>query len=136
MKTNRKLFLNLPVKDLDRSVAFFRGLGFEFDPRFTDEKATCMLVGEDAYVMLLREPFFKEFLGRPMANAHEATECIVAFSAASKGEVDEIVGKALATGGSKALDPKDLGFMYSGSFYDPDGHYWEVVWMDPAALQQ
>lgn len=134
-KASRKLFLNLPVKDLDRSVAFFRGLGFDFNPQFTDKNATCMLVGEDAYVMLLVEPYFKEFLRRPVANAHTATECTVAFSVASRVEVDEVVGKALATGGTAAVETRDLGFMYSGSFYDPDGHHWEVVWMDPAALQ-
>jgi uncharacterized protein len=129
---NRKLFVNVAVEDLDRAVAFFAGLGFEFDPRFTDETATCMLIGEDAYAMLLVGDFTKKELADPTAQ----TEAILALSAESREEVDELVDKALATGGLPANDPMELGFMYGRSFQDPDGHQWEVFWMDPVAAEQ
>ena len=133
---SRKLFLNLAVADLDRSVAFYTGLGFSFDPRFTDETATCMLVGEDAYVMLLTRPRFEGFSKKPVADAASQIEAMIALSGESRDEVDAFADKALALGGSKAAEPSDLGFMYSRSFYDPDGHHWEIFWMDPAAAEQ
>ena len=138
MATNghRKLFVNLAVKDLDRSVDFFTKLGFSFDPRFTDETATCMLVGEDAYVMLLTESKFKEFTRKELADPAAQTEAILAMTAESREEVDALADKALEAGGSHAIEPMDLGFMYGRSFHDPDGHLWEVFWMDPAALEQ
>jgi uncharacterized protein len=132
----RKLFVNLAVRDLDRAVAFFTELGFEFDSRFTDETATCMLIGEDAYAMLLVEERFKDFTTKELADPRAQTEAILALSAESREEVDTLVEKALAAGGSPAGDPSDLGFMYSRSFQDPDGHHWEAFWMDPAALEQ
>lgn len=132
----RKLFVNLAVEDLDRSVAFFTALGFEFDPRFTDETGTCMPIGEDAYAMLLVRDRFRDFIKTELVDSRTHTEALLAVSAESRDEVDELVRKALDSGGSPALDPQDHGFMYGWSFYDPDGHHWEVFWMDPAALEQ
>jgi predicted lactoylglutathione lyase len=133
---NRKLFVNIAVADLDRAVEFFSGLGFEFDPRFTDETATCMLIGEDAYAMLLVRDRFQDFTQKPVADPTAQTEAILALSAESREEVDALTDKALATGGSLANEPMELGFMYGRSFQDPDGHQWEVFWMDPAAVEQ
>ena len=133
--TSRKIFVNLAVKDLQRTVAFFTELGFEFDPRFTDEQATCVIVSEDAYVMLLVDERFKDFTRKPIADSTTETEVIVALSAESREEVDELADKALRAGGSPANDPMEMGFMYGRSFHDPDGHLWELIWMDPAALE-
>jgi predicted lactoylglutathione lyase len=133
---NRKLFVNLAVKDLDATVAFFTALGFTFDERFTDETATCMLIGEDAYAMLLVESKFGEFAKKGIADADAATEAILAITADSREEVDDFVEKALASGGSPANDPYDLGWMYGKSFNDPDGHQWEIFWMDPVAAEK
>jgi predicted lactoylglutathione lyase len=132
----RMLFSNLAVKDLERSVEFFTGLGFTFDERFTDDTATAMVVNEQATVMLLTEAKFKEFTKKELADATKETEAIMAVSAVSKEDVDAFADKALASGGSPANEPMDMGFMYGRSFQDPDGHLWEVVWMDPAALEQ
>jgi predicted lactoylglutathione lyase len=133
---SRMMFVNLPVKDLDRSVDFFTKLGFSFDPRFTDETATQMIVGDDAFVMLLVEDRFKDFTRKQLVDATKQTEVIVAVSAESREEVDELADKALEAGASPANDPLDMGFMYGRSFDDPDGHLWEVVWMDPSAIEQ
>lgn len=137
MATNRsrKLFVNLPVRDLKKSIEFFTQLGFSFNPKFTDHTATCMILSEEAYVMLLTEARFKDFAKKQLSDARTATEGIFALSADSRAEVDELVKKAIAAGGTHALDPMDLGFMYGWSFYDLDGHHWEVFWMDPAAAQ-
>lgn len=132
---SRKLFLNLPVRDLARSIDFFKKLGFEFNPRFTDETATCMLVGEDAYVMLLVESRFREFMKNQICDTRTHTEGLFAFSVESREEVDAIVKTAVEAGGKVAFDPQDHGFMYQWAFYDLDGHHWEVFWMDPAAVQ-
>ena len=129
----RLTFVNLPVSDLDRSVAFFSGLGFEFNAQFTDERATCMVVSDQAFVMLLVEPFFSTFTRKRVADANEQIETILGVSATSRDEVDELVDRALALGGTAANEPQDEGFMYGRSFYDPDGHAWEVIWMDVAA---
>lgn len=128
----RKIFVNLPVRDLQKSVAFFTALGFTFNPKFTDDNATCMIVSEEAFVMLLVQPFFKTFTHRELCD-EKHSEAIFALSCESRAEVDELVKKAIAGGGSHALEPKDHGFMYNWSFYDLDGHHWEVIWMDPAA---
>jgi uncharacterized protein len=138
MGTNgsRKIFVNLAVKDLDRSVGFFEELGFSFDPQFTDETATCMIVSDDAFVMLLVEDRFKDFTSKELADPTSATEAIMALSADSREQVDELADKALAAGGSPAVDPIEMDFMYSRSFNDPDGHHWELVWMDPSASGQ
>ena len=130
----RKLFVNIPVGDLQRSIDFFESLGFTFNTQFTDATATCMLVGEDAYFMLLTREKFRDFSKRPTADATRTTNALYAFSVDSRAEVDEIVDKALAAGGARALDTQDHGFMYQSSFFDLDGHHWEVFWMDPAAV--
>jgi predicted lactoylglutathione lyase len=130
---SRMIFVNLPVQDLDRSVAFFRGLGFTFNEQFTDRNATCMEVSDQACVMLLVRPFFATFTTKDVADAAASTEAILAVSARSREEVDTLVDRALELGGAVAKQPSDDGFMYGRSFYDPDGHAWEVMWMDPAA---
>jgi predicted lactoylglutathione lyase len=131
----RKMFVNLPVRDLQRSMAFFSTLGFTFNPRFTDEKAACMVVSEDAYVMLLTEPFFKTFTPRRLCNTAKDIEGLFALSCQSKVEVDKMVRTAVAAGGRYAMDKQDHGFMYGWSFYDLDGHHWEVIWMDSTTVQ-
>jgi len=131
---SRLTFVNLPVSELARSTRFFRSLGFEFDAHFTDEHATCMVVSDQAFVMLLVEPFFATFTRKRVADAASETETILGVSAESRDEVDVLVDRALALGGAEAGAPHDEGFMYGRSFYDLDGHAWEVIWMDPAAV--
>jgi predicted lactoylglutathione lyase len=130
-----KIFVNLPVQDLARSVRFFGKLGYSFDPRFTDSNATCMVIGEDIFAMLLVEPFFGSFTPKPIADARNTTEVLVALSAESRDEVDRIVETALAAGARRYKEPEDRGFMYGWGFEDLDGHIWEYFWMDPAALE-
>ncbi|MGH7267828.1 MAG: VOC family protein [Candidatus Rokuibacteriota bacterium] len=129
------MFVNLPVKDLARSVEFFKRLGYAFDPRFTDENATCMVVGEHIFVMLLVEPFFKTFTPKPIADAKKSTEALVALSATSREDVNRIVEAALAAGARRYREPEDRGFMYQWGFEDLDGHIWEHLWIDPATAQ-
>ncbi len=131
---SRELFVNLAVKDLKKSMEFFSKLGFEFNPHFTDDKAACMIVSDKAWVMLLAEPFFQTFTKRRICDTSKQTEGLFALSCQSRAEVDEMVKKAIAAGGSHAMDPMDHGMMYAWSFYDLDGHHWEVMWMDPAAI--
>jgi uncharacterized protein len=133
--TSRKLFVNVPVTDLQRSINFFEALGFTFNQQFTDATATAMLVGEDAYFMLLTREKFASFSKRPIGDASKETSAMYSLSANSRAEVDELVAKAIAAGGSYAAEQQDHGFMYGWSFYDPDGHHWEVFWMDPAVVQ-
>ena len=125
----RKIFVNLPVNNLDASVAFFTALGFRFDPRFTDANATCMVVAEDIFVMLLVEPFFRGFTDRAVVDARTHTEVLVCLSCDSDQEVDDLVAKAVAAGGRAHRTPQDHGFMYGHGFEDPDGHIWELVHM-------
>ena len=132
----RKIFLNLPVRDLDRSVEFFTKLGFEFEPRMTDKNATAMIVSDEAFVMLLVEDFFKTFTKKSIADATKQTEAIIALSADSKQEVDQLADAAERAGAKPGNEPDDKGFMYTRSFQDPDGHLWEVFWMDPSAVPQ
>ena len=129
--TPRKLFVNIPVSDLQRSIEFFEALGFTFNAQFTDATATAMLVGEDAYFMLLTKEKFESFSKRPIGDPRKATTALYALGVNSRADVDEMVNKAVAKGGSHALEPQDHGFMYGWSFYDLDGHHWEVFWMDP-----
>jgi len=131
---SRKIFVNLSVRDLERSKEFFRQLGFGFNAKFTDEKAACLIVNEQASVMLLTEPFFRSFTPNEICDTTCHTEGLFALSCASRAEVDEMVRTALAAGGKRAMDPQDHGFMYGWSFYDPDGHHWEVLWMDEKAM--
>ena len=135
MAKSRSLFVNLPVRDLEKSKAFFSNLGFEFNAQFTDSKAACMVISDSAYAMLLAEPYFQTFTKRPVADARKGNEALLALSCESKAEVDEIVKKAIEGGGSHAMDKQDHGFMYGWSFYDLDGHHWEVLWMDPGYVQ-
>ena len=134
--TSRKIFVNLAVKDLERSVEFFKKLGFAFDPRFTDETATCMIVSDEAFVMLLVEDRFKDFTRKDLADPTRQTEAILALSAESRTQVDQLAETALEAGGASANDPMDQGFMYGRSFEDIDGHIWELIWMDPSAIAQ
>lgn len=134
-QTPRKLFVNIPVTDLKRSIAFFTRLGFRFNQQFTDDSATCMIVGEDAYFMLLVTDRFKDFTRKPLCDNKTHAGGIYAISLGSRAEVDEIVKLAVESGGSRALPPQDHGFMYSWSFYDPDDHHFEVFYMDPAHVQ-
>jgi hypothetical protein len=134
-KTARKMFVNLAVRDLKKSKEFFSALGFSFNPKFTDDNAACMIVSDEAFVMLLTQPFFKTFTTREVCDTSQYTEGLLALSCESRAEVDALVKKALAAGGQHAMDPQDHGFMYGWSFYDPDGHHWEVFWMDPKAAQ-
>lgn len=129
-----KLFVNIPVRDLQRSIVFFEALGFSFNVQFTDATATCMLVGEDAYFMLLDTERFKGFSKRPLGDLRKETNALFAVSVNSRAEVDEMVKKALAAGGAHAVDPQDEGFMYGWSFRDLDGYHWEVFWMDPSTI--
>jgi predicted lactoylglutathione lyase len=129
----RQLFVNLPVKNLQASMAFFRKLGFEFHPQFTDANAACMLIGEGAFAMLLAEPFFKTFTSRTPIDTAKGVECLCALSCKSRQEVDELVGKAIAAGGTDPQPAKDHGFMYDWGFADLDGHEWGVFWMAPSA---
>lgn len=133
-KNSRKLFVNLAVRDLKRSMEFFTKLGFAFNPQFTSEEAACMIISEEAFVMLLHEPYFKTFTKREICDTATHTEGLFALSCSSRTEVDDLVKKAIAAGGTHAMEPADHGFMYSWSFYDLDGHHWEVSWMDPKAL--
>jgi predicted lactoylglutathione lyase len=129
-----KLFVNIPISDLQRSIEFFESLGFSFNAQFTDATATCMLVGEDAYFMLLTRDRFTGFGKRPAGDPRKETSALFAISVNSRAEVDATVKKAIAAGGSHAAEPQDHGFMYGWSFYDLDGYHWEVFWMDPSAV--
>jgi predicted lactoylglutathione lyase len=130
-----KIFVNLSVKNLEKTKGFFSKLGYSFNQQFSDEKAACMVISEDIYAMLLTEPFFKGFIpDKEIADTSKAKEVLVALSADSRSEVDDLADKAIAAGGKQFRKPEDHGFMYSRSFEDLDGHVWEVVWMDPASL--
>ena len=133
---SRLMFINIPVKDLDASVEFFRALDFDFDEKFTDETATCMVVSDKAFVMLLTEQRFADFTKKSIADARSTTEAILSVSADSREAVDELADRALDAGATKANDPMDMCFMYGRRFNDPDGHLWEVIWMDPQAAEQ
>jgi predicted lactoylglutathione lyase len=130
------MFVNLPVKDLKRSVAFFTKLGYTFNAQFTDENATCMVIGDNIFAMLLVETFFKTFTPKPIADAKSTTEALVALSAESRDAVNRIVETALAAGARRYKEPQDHGFMYGWGFEDLDGHIWEYFWMDPAHIQK
>jgi uncharacterized protein len=131
----RMIFFNLPVKDLTASVDFFTALGFTFNPQFTDENATCMIINDHAFVMLLVEPFFKTFISKDLADTSKALEALTAVSADSRDDVDAFLSTALAGGATESRDAQDAGFMYSRAFADLDGHVWEVVWMDPSGIE-
>lgn len=131
-----QIFLNLPVKDLDKSIAFFTKLGYTFNPQFTNEKATCMIISDTIYVMLLTVPFFQSFTKKEIIDAHKAVECYICLSAESKDVVNEMIAKAEAAGATIPDEATDYGFMYQHSYDDLDGHHWEIMWMDPAGPPQ
>ena len=131
-----KIFVNLPVKDLKKSIDFFTKIGFEFNTQFTNENATCMVISDNIFVMLLVEDYFKTFTKKEISDATKSTEVIVALSAESKEKVNEIVNKALAAGGKPSNNPIDQGFMYGWSFQDIDGHLWEIMYMDESIIDQ
>jgi predicted lactoylglutathione lyase len=126
-----QIYVNLPVKSLKRTVDFFTALGFTFNQKFTDENATCMIVSEDIYVMLLVESFFQRFTPKAICDAHRSTEVLVCLSCESRDAVNNMVEKAVAAGGKTPNPPKDHGFMYQHGFEDLDGHLWELVYMAP-----
>ncbi len=127
---NKQIFVNLAVKDLNKSKAFFSALGYTFNPQFTNEQGACMVIAENSiYAMLLTEPFFQTFIDKRIANAHEVTETLNCLSCESREEVDTLVAKALAAGGKAPRAPQDHGFMYAHGFEDLDGHIWELAYM-------
>ncbi len=132
----QQLFVNLPVKNLAKSVEFFTELGFTFNPQFTDDSATCMIVNENIMVMLLVESRFKTFTSKEICDAKRQTEVINALQLESREAVAKFVEKAIAAGGTSYAEPKDHGFMIQHGFEDLDGHIWEVFWMDPAGMAQ
>jgi len=125
-----QIFVNLPVKDLPKSIDFFTKLGFTFNPKFTDETATCMIIGKNIFAMLLMEARFKEFTKKPISDAKASTEVLIAIDAESREAVDEMVKKASEAGGNIYAEPQDHGWMYQHCFADLDGHQWEVCFMD------
>lgn len=132
---SRMIFVNLPVRDLQKTMAFFGALGFTFNPKFTDQNAACMVLSEQGYVMLLVEPFFKGFTTQAICDTTTHTEALLALSCESRAEVESMLATAVAAGGSDTGKVQDHGFMYARSFYDLDRHHWELFWMDPAAAQ-
>ncbi|NRR31284.1 VOC family protein [Oxalobacteraceae bacterium] len=130
MATN--IFVNLPVKDLGKSIAFFTRLGYSFNPQFTDETATCMIVDENIFVMLLTEEKFKSFTPKPICDAHASTEVLICLQVDSRAKVDALVQQAIAGGGSTYKEAQDHGFMYGHGYQDLDGHIWEIIYMEGA----
>jgi predicted lactoylglutathione lyase len=137
MATNN-IFVNLPVKDLNQTKEFFSKVGFEFNPQFTTEQAACMVISENIFAMLLVEDYFKTFIQntkKEITDSTKNTEVIVALSADSKEEVNELVNRALEAGAKPYNDPVDHGFMYGWSFQDLDGHLWEILYMDQSTIE-
>jgi len=131
-----QIFVNLPVRNLNKSIEFFTQLGYMFNPQFTDETATCMIVSNDIFVMLLTEAKFKMFTPKPICDATLSTEVLICLSCESRAEVDEMVKKAVAAGGTTYNEPQDHGFMYAHGYQDLDGHIWELIYMEPGAINQ
>jgi uncharacterized protein len=128
---HKQIFVNIAVEDLERSKAFFAKLGFTFEPKFTNQNAACMIVGENIFTMLLVKPFFQTFTKKPLSDPAKSTETLICLSCDSRAEVDDLVAKAVAAGGAAPREPQDYGFMYGHGFEDPDGHIWELAYMDP-----
>ncbi len=134
---SRSIFVNLPVKDLKKTMAFYEALGFKFDERFTNDDAAGMIIEENhSYAMLLTHKHFKKFIKNEIADANKTTQVLIALNCDSREAVDEVMRKAVAAGGKDAREPQDMGFMYSRSFEDPDGHIWEPMFMDMDAAMQ
>ena len=130
-----KIFVNLPVNDLPKTIEFWTALGFKFNPQFTDDKAACMVVNEHIYAMFLTKPFFLSFMNKQINDTSSTAEVITALSADSRQEVDDLVAKAISAGGKSYHEKTDVEGMYSLNFQDLDGHLWEVFWMDPASIK-
>ncbi len=130
-----KIFVHLPVKDLTKSMKFFTSLGYTFNPQFTDETAACMVISDDIYAMLLTHAKFKDFTPKAICDSTRSTEVLIALSCESRQHVDDLVRKATAAGGSTYAERKDYGFMYQHGFQDPDGHIWELIYMEPGAVK-
>jgi predicted lactoylglutathione lyase len=130
-----QIFVNLPVKDLSRTVEFFKRLGFVFNPQFTDENATCMIINDNIFVMLLVEKFFKTFTKKEICDTTKDTEVIIALSTESREKVDEMMQNVFEAGGKESREPQDHGWMYGRSFQDINGHLWEIIYMDEKALK-
>lgn len=131
-----KIFVNLPVKDLNKSKEFFTKIGFTINPQFTDETAACVVITEDIYAMILTHKKFKEFTTKEIADATKTSEVITCLSFESKEKVNELVDTAVQAGATETREAMDYGFMFGRSFNDPDGHIWEVIWMDPAGINK
>jgi predicted lactoylglutathione lyase len=131
-----QIFVNLPVKNLNRSIGFFTQLGFTLNPQFTDETAACMVIDDNIYTMLLTYPKFREFTPKAICDATRTTEVLICLSRDSREAVDHLVSKAFSAGGSIYNDPQDHGFMYAHGFQDLDGHIWELIYMEPDAVEQ
>ena len=130
---HQQIFVNLPIKNMERSQAFFKSLGYSFNPQFTNDQGASLVLGENLFAMLLVEPFFQTFTKKKIADATQSVEVLVCLSCSSRAEVDELVQKALAAGGTTPNAPQDHGFMYAHGFEDLDGHVWELVYMEPGA---
>lgn len=133
---SRKIFVNVPVKDLAKSRAFYGKLGFTFNEQFSDETAACVVISEDIYAMILTHDKFKQFTPHEVADANKVTEVLICLSCDSRAAVDETIAKGVTAGGKTFKEPIDYGFMYSQSIKDPDGHIWELMWMDPSQVQK
>ena len=131
-----KIFVNLPVRDLNKTIEFFTKLGFTFNPQFTNENATCMIISEDIFIMLLVEKFFKTFTKKEICDTAKNTEVIMALSAESREKVDQMTTKAIEAGGRETRERQDHGWMYGRAFQDIDGHLWEVIYMDESAIKK
>lgn len=130
----KNIYVNLPVRDLKRSISFYSELGFSLNEQFTDEKAACIVIGENIYAMLLTEGFFKEFTNKKICDATKSTEVLIAIDVPGRKDVDDMVNKASKAGGSLYREPQDHGWMYQHSFADPDGHQWEVLYIDESSV--
>ena len=131
-----KIFVNLPVKDLPKSIEFYTKLGYTFNPQFTDETATCMMISEDIYAMLETHAKFKSFTKKEICDTTKYTSALISLTCESRAQVDELVAKAIAAGGSISSEPTDHGFMYQHDYEDLDGNGWGLFWMDPSAVNQ
>jgi predicted lactoylglutathione lyase len=131
-----KIFLNLPVKDLNQSIAFFTQLGFSFNPKFTNDKGTCLVIGENINAMLLVEEFYQTFTNKQICNTTAASEVIISISVETHGKVDEMIEKVIKAGGTEYMKTKDYGWMYQRNFLDLDGHHWEIFYMDESQIPE
>jgi predicted lactoylglutathione lyase len=137
LKMARQIFVNLAVKDLGKTIEFFTKLGFKFNPQFTDENATCMIIDKDSFVMLLVDKFFKTFIpNKEICDAYKSAETLVALTAESREKVDEMMDKAIAAGGTEYRKAQDYGWMYGRAFQDINGHIWEILYMDESAMPE